>query len=224
MKFTRKHLSNTPLMALVVANLIPLWGVIFLEWDVFNIVLLYWAENIIVGFYNILRMAIVKEKHPVGHLEKLIAIPFFVLHYGGFTAGHGFCVLGIFKKGAHLELIQGEEWPCFLVFVQLLVNVIKQAYSVISVEMKFVLLALFISHGVSFVHNYLLKGEYLSAKVDDLMVRPYARIVVMHITVIAGAILSQLMGSPVVLLVVLVFLKTILDVKLHLREHKKMQN
>lgn len=33
---------------------------------------------------------------------------------------------------------------------------------------------LFLSHGVSFVHNYLLKGEYASANTQKLMTGPIA--------------------------------------------------
>ena len=85
------------------------------------------------------------------------------------------------------------------------------------------MLALFISHGVSFVQNYLLKGEYATAKPDKLMGNPYGRVVVMHITILIGGFLTMAIGSPAPLLIVLVGLKTILDVSLHNNEHKKAQ-
>jgi hypothetical protein len=43
----------------------------------------------------------------------------------------------------------------------------------------------------------------------------------MHIAILAGGFLVIAIGSPAPLLVVLVVLKTILDVNLHNREHKK---
>ena len=43
-------------VALVVANLIPLLGVLFLGWSVWNILIIYWLENGIVGFINVLKM------------------------------------------------------------------------------------------------------------------------------------------------------------------------
>jgi uncharacterized membrane protein AbrB (regulator of aidB expression) len=82
------------------------------------------------------------------------------------------------------------------------------------------LLALFVSHGISFVYHYFYKGEYVRAKVDYLMVQPYSRIMVMHVAIIAGGALSQAMGSPIGLLLILIILKTILDITLHLRQHK----
>ena len=42
--------------ALVVANLVPLFGVALLGWRLFPILLLYSLENAVIGFYNILRM------------------------------------------------------------------------------------------------------------------------------------------------------------------------
>jgi len=44
--------------------------------------------------------------------------------------------------------------------------------------------------------------------------------VVMHVAIIAGGFFSMAFGSPAALLFVLVVLKTIIDVELHLREHK----
>ena len=124
MKLPKKYLSNIPLLALTAANVVPLFGAIFWGWEAFNIVLLYWAENLAVGFYNILKIAFAKVPHPSAHLGKLFLIPFFTVHYGGFTAVHGVFVLALFKK-EEPSFSSGESWPCFLVFVQMLINVIR---------------------------------------------------------------------------------------------------
>lgn len=210
------------------ANMLPLWGVCFLKWDAFYIILLYWSENLAIGFYNILKIAAAKVEHPVEHLGKLFLIPFFVVHYGGFMAVHGFFVLAFAKMAEGPSVasppIGGKPWPCFFVFLQLLINVIRQMLLIIPPQMKLAILALFISHGVSFVYNYLLKGEYATAKPGELMGKPYSRVVVLHIALLAGGFLVLTIGSPVPLLIVLVIGKTILDVKMHLREHRKAKS
>ncbi len=225
MKLSKKDLTSIPVIVLVVANTLPLYGVCFLGWDVFYIVLLYWSENLAVGFYNILKIATAKVKHPIEHLGKLFLIPFFAVHYGGFMAVHGFFVLAFAKasEGTSPEVssIGKESWPCFFVFLQLLINVVRHMFSIIPTQMKLAILALFISHGVSFVYNYLLKGEYATARPGELMGKPYARVVVLHIAILAGGFLTMVIGSPVALLFVLVIGKIILDIKMHLREHKK---
>jgi len=220
MKFSKKDLTSISVIALVAANIVPLWGVCFLKWNAFYIILLYWSENLAVGFYNILKIATAKVQHPIEHIGKLFFIPFFVIHYGGFMAVHGLFVLGFAGK-TEGPLFSGKAWPCFFVFVQLLIGVIRQMFLAIPPHMKLAILALFISHGISFVYNYLLKGEYATAKTKDLMNQPYSRVVVLHIAIIAGGFLVMAIGSPVPLLFVLVAGKIILDVKMHLREHKK---
>lgn len=224
MKLPKNDFVNIPVIVLVVANILPLWGVLFLKWDAFYIILLYWSENLAVGFYNILKISAVRVKHPVEHLAKLFLIPFFTIHYGGFMAVHGFFILAFAQKaqeGISVPSIGRQTWPCFLVFIQLLINVIRQMFSIIPPQMKFAILALFVSHGVSFVYNYLLKGEYKTAKTKDLMNQPYARVVVLHIAILAGGFFTMMIGSPVALLFILVIGKIILDIKMHIREHKK---
>ncbi len=218
-KFSIKDSLSLPLIALLAANSVPLLGVIFLSWDVFSIVLLYWAENLAIGFYNVLKMAFVKVDHPKDHLRKLFNVPFFCVHFGGFTAAHGLFVLLIFKKGSG-EFMSENPWPCFFVFLQLLFNVIKQVYTIIPVDMKFALLGLFVSHGISFVYNYFFKGEYERETVSSLMGKPYARVVVLHVAVLVGGFLTLAMGEPAAILFVLVVLKTMLDVNFHLRERR----
>ena len=116
------------LVALITANLVPLGGVLFAGWDVSTIVLLYWTENLIVGFYNILRMATARVKNPAEHLGKFFMIPFFCVHYGGFCAVHGFFLLAFFKLGGGPGEAMSTGAPAWgpLIFLYLLVGVIAQ--------------------------------------------------------------------------------------------------
>jgi len=43
-------------IALILANLIPIVGVIWWDWDIFGVVALYWLENVMIGVFNILKM------------------------------------------------------------------------------------------------------------------------------------------------------------------------
>jgi len=220
MKSPWDYRRNLPLVALIAANTVPLCGVLFAGWDAFYIVLLYWSENLVVGFYNILKIAFLKVKQPTEHLGKLFVIPFFMVHFGGFTGIHGVFVLTMFEKGDD-SFMHRTSWPCFFAFIQVMLNVVKEAYSIMPVHMRLGLLALIASHGVSFVLNYLIKGEYATMNPGKLMAAPYARVVVMHVAIIAGGFLLAAIGSPLALLLVLVVLKTVIDVKLHQFEHRK---
>jgi hypothetical protein len=48
--------SSPTVMVLVLANLIPLYGVLAFGWETFPLLLLFWVENVIVGGFNVLKM------------------------------------------------------------------------------------------------------------------------------------------------------------------------
>ncbi|MBN1972029.1 MAG: hypothetical protein JW787_00200 [Sedimentisphaerales bacterium] len=214
--------TNVPLLALIAVNTIPLFGVIFFKWSIFYIVFLYWAENLAIGFYNVLKMLFVKVKHPAENLGKLFMIPFFMVHYGGFAAGHGFFIFHLFGKEHMVRFIHHREtWPCVFALLQKLINFLGDIMQTVPPGVRLAILSLFVSHGISFVYNFLMKGENSRTNLPILMFQPYVRVFVMHITVLIGGILLQVTGSPAALLLILVVLKTAIDVKLHNLEHKK---
>jgi len=208
------------LAALVLANLVPLAGVLWLGWDAGVVVLLYWAENLVVGAYTVLKLALVQVERPAQNFEKLINIPFFCIHFGGFTAVHGVLLMSFFGLGDGMrDLLPGHTWPGPLVFLQMLVSVVAELWSVRPPGMEWPLLALVVSHGVSFVQNFLLGREYAQLTVRKVMTQPYGRIVMLHVAIIAGGVFVLKLGSPLPLLIILVGFKIGLDLWLHRRSH-----
>jgi Family of unknown function (DUF6498) len=208
--------------ALISANLIPFAGIFLFGWDVKYIVLLYWIENLVVAFYNILKMLVLKTNKALGHAGKLFVIPFFCIHYGGFCAVHGFFLIHFFKIGTGSSPFDiGSPWLGPLVFLQLLFSVIAKIWASRPPEMIWAVIGLTISHGVSFMENYILGGEYKTSSLKKLMHQPYQRIVVMHIAILAGGIFVMQLNSPLPLLIILVILKTAVDLYLHRRSHKE---
>ncbi|NIA27398.1 MAG: hypothetical protein GWP02_05020 [Desulfobulbaceae bacterium] len=53
---TENMFSRPSAIILILANLVPLAGVLFLGWRVFDVIILYWAENVVIGVINVLRM------------------------------------------------------------------------------------------------------------------------------------------------------------------------
>src|SRR5581483_969371 len=92
-------------IALLLANVVPVFGVLFLHWEVFPLMFLFWSENVIVGAFNVLKMLANQPGSAVMWIGKFFFIPFFCIHYGMFTYVHGILVMGLF--GGNLNHMWG---------------------------------------------------------------------------------------------------------------------
>jgi uncharacterized protein DUF6498 len=192
---------------LLLANAAPLAGVLTHRWSVFAVVLLYWFENVIVGGFNVLRMLCASPRDGVLWLGKAFLIPFFIVHYGMFTYVHGVLVFSLFG---------GALGHGFSLTPALVAQALRQE------GVGYAALGLLFSHGVSFVHNYLAGGEYERVGLQQLMGQPYTRVIVLHLAVLFGGWLTLALGSPASVLVILIALKTGLDLRAHLAERRKL--
>ncbi|NND57658.1 MAG: hypothetical protein HKN57_10410 [Xanthomonadales bacterium] len=191
-------LGSASTLALIVANLVPVAGAIFLGWNLSDVMVLYWAESAVIGLFNIAKMIV------IGRWAAGFAVPFFIGHFGGFMAIHFLFVYTFFVKGpgdmnvgggslAEVGLLFASLWPA--------------------------LAALFASHAWSFFSNFMGRGEYRRRKVSDQMSEPYSRIIFMHMVLIFGGGLSMVIGQTAPVLVGVIALKVVFDVRAHLREH-----
>ena len=146
-------------IALLLANLVPVFGVLCLHWEVFPLMFLFWSENVIVGVFNVLKMLCADPGQPVIWAGKLFVIPFFCVHYGMFTFVHGIFVVALFGGG----LRHGRGFPTPETFWR-----IMQEY-----HLGWAVLGLAVSRAVSFATNYLGNGEYRRASLQQLMQQPY---------------------------------------------------
>jgi hypothetical protein len=231
--------STTSLVLLVAFNLLPLVGVLFWGWNVATLLVLYWVENGIVGILNVPKMLLasgpdepatqVVNVRGVGSVTvarsdstaKAALIPFFLVHYGIFWLVHGVFVFALplfFQAGSQgfgLDVLPpdfgGTSYD----------TVIDQAPS-LGPNVSAVVwgaIGLAISHTASFLINYVGRGEYRRVSAARQMFAPYGRLVILHLTILLGAFLSLAIGSPVGAVVVLVLLKTVVDLAFHVREH-----
>ena len=220
--------SKPSSIILVLANLIPLVGVVLYEWSVLEILLLYWTESVVIGLINVMRMIScqtdnilaglvqftagkeippeLQKNIPPGalHAIKAFIIPFFILHYGGFCYGHLMAVTGFFSTsgfqgGGSEALAQVWQWDFWIAVA-----------------------AIGASHLFSFFNNYIGKDEYKHTSLFLLMQRPYGRIVTMHLAIVIGAGFVMWLGSQLPILVILILVKMSMDLKLHQKERLKM--
>ena len=206
--------------ALMLANLVPLAGVLWLSWEVGDVVLLYWIENLVVGGFNMLRMLAVRWRDAAAWLGKLVLIPFFAVHYGCFAAVHGVLLTAMFRApGTGMPAaLDATNIDSAMMLVPLLIwGTLLHALT--ERTLAYAAATLILSHGVSFLVNYLGAGEYRSATLQDLMTRPYRRVILLHVVIIGSGFLLLLTGAPVAGLVLMVLVKIGFDVAAHRRDH-----
>lgn len=195
-----RALLRTPsVIALLIANLLPLYGVVALGWDLISLIMVYWLETGIIGFFAILNIALV-----TGPMA-LLLVPFFIVHFGGFMAGHLIFLIMLFSA----EQVAGfSRIPGFV------------RETIASKGLWFAVAGLFVSHATAFVVYVLIpwlravwRGTLNTRGVETgpIMVAPYGRIIIMHLTIIFGAILVTTFNNKLALLVLLVALKTATD-------------
>jgi hypothetical protein len=249
----RRTTESRSAIVLIVANLIPLVGVLFFGWSLLTILVLYWIENGIVGFWNVPRIILaqgsVKPGRPpqaAARLGPISAAPelgapagfarllgsgglqtagrvglaiFFVVHYGIFWRVHGIFVFDLpmflLSDGPGLLPGCGDEDP-----VGSLQPCGGPFGDIVWSNVWIAALALFLSHGASFLVNYIGAGEYITASPAGQMRAVYGRVVVLHITILGGAFAVAFLGAPVGALLILIVLKTAFDLGLHLRQHR----
>ena len=219
---------STPgaIAALVAVNLFPLIGVAFLGWSTYDLMLLYWFENGVIGLYAALKMLLTQGKEgsfrgPAGLVGKLFMVAFFSVHYGAFWSVHGFFVVTLFGPGGAFgsgpDPFMGGVLAGPLGFFA---GGLPIASRYVTGSLLTAAMGLVVSHGISFVGNVLQRGEDLRTAPNELMARPYTRVFVLHMTLIVGAFLVMGLGEPLAALMLFVLLKTGVDLAAHLRVHR----
>jgi hypothetical protein len=197
------------------SNLIPLAGVLYWQWDTFQLLMLYWMETAIAAFWTLMRLSQLSPAQ-CGTItvngQKKQATPrtlvgFFALHSGGFILVHLFFLLVMFST-EWLKTIHGPKDFLYGLFVA---NGVWIA-----------LIAMFISYWISFLvyrHSKAHGAPDRDDKTDavgEIVTTLYVRIFIMQAAIIFGAWISGRAGSLAPLLIVIV-LKTLIDLGAGLR-------
>jgi hypothetical protein len=191
-------LSRWESWTVVAGNLLPLLGIFYLGWDAATLVILYWAETAIVGLWLVVRLALATpaELTPVTPLV------------GGKPAEVGGLGLGLFVlvhagffMGIHMFMLSGiapGEWTRHLASPAAFI-----LGFIVPTGLWMPLAGLFVVRGVTTWHDI-----RAARPVTHLIAGFYARIVVMQFVILLGGMVALLAGSPLVLLVLIVLLKT----------------
>jgi len=229
-------------VALVLANIVPLVGVLLWQWSVSSIIILYWFENVVIGVVNVLRMLLASpasldlraiaparadltSTQTIAMNEALQRFNTPALRVGlkvffvPFFIVHyfGFCS----GHGIFVFSMFGDQDGYFSELSGLNpLGALARAFEIFWTPLALAAAALALSHAFSFVQNYLIGGEFRRFDLRRLMIMPYGRIVALHVTIILGGFATLLLGEPIWVVVILVVAKIAVDLKMHVSEHR----
>lgn len=201
-----RALNNTT-RSLLLANAMGGIAALLVGWSVPQLMLAYWLENLAIGLINIAKMIIVGTRStplakngetlsPSAHIAfTLFTVPFFIIHYGGFLAGHAVFIAVLFKVDF------SQITSVLLIFLPLLAH-----------------------HIYSLIVNFIGKKEYKGRMVMTQMFSPYARVVLLHIAILFGGGIAMIFNTGIVGAAILVIGKAALDAGLHIWSHSQKQN
>jgi hypothetical protein len=211
-------------LALVVANLLPVYGVLAWQWSALTLLVTLWADMVLVGVFSLLRFVFAYPLNWGVWLLKIIVLPFSVFFVVPFffvvfglsaliitfvgtpQAGHAFLSI-LFAPSRSADLLPIDQALQVLGFQ-------------VGPEALIVIGAFAASHLVSFLWNYLIRGECNRIGVVALFVLPIARLWLISTVMTVVFVAADRLAWPVWLLAGLVGIKTAFELFAHLREHQ----
>ncbi|MDP2357506.1 MAG: DUF6498-containing protein [Beijerinckiaceae bacterium] len=172
-------------------NLVPLAGVAFWGWSAFELIFLYWLENVVIGVRTLAMMLL--SARFWGVLPALTVGAFFTVHYGIFCLVHGVFVLAFFG-GA----IGSNTWSAVPVGPAITIG-----------------LAAIVTWQAGLLVLHVVRGDRSNPM--ELMGAPYPRIIALHLTIMLGGFMLMSLGWPYAGVVALALIKTVLDAGIALR-------
>jgi Family of unknown function (DUF6498) len=215
---TKKRLTQGD-WSLIIANLIPVAGVLFLNWNAKEVFLVYCLETIIIGLFTLLKMLItglVVKKDVWQNQGAVTKQPFwffmlfFLVHYGMFVAvqmGIFFGVSGIGDENGITFFNFFSKWPSLLT---------NEAYIMLGVFI--------VSYGFRLTTDFILTGDYKTSSLGYLMFQPYGRIFVQQVTVILGSMFLSFGAGKVFILIfalIKIFFEVFIDFDLLIKKAAK---
>jgi hypothetical protein len=241
----------TTAVGLVLANLVPLFGVLLFDWEVASLLFVYWLENIVAGVHTVLKIAQAPGLLPIPakgaspgptdeqrqslarpRVEVKINVPLLAgtIRMARAAARGGSASAGTLSSSpvqpnaiAKVLLI-----PIFIVHFGLFTLAHGVFLYVLLGRANFpwpqpliTHATLFVSQGVSSLRYFIGRGDLLRVSSVEQMQEPHGRVGIMHGTIMIGVLLFRAFNVPPIFLVVLILLKIGVDLAAHNRCHAR---
>ncbi len=216
-------LSRGSMIALVISNLVLMAIGLYYKLPLFDILLIYWSETVVIGFFTFLKMVIVqfykdpsqKMSFEANSAEAKIAgainvfsifIKLFLIVISVFIIS----IFSLFQLVLIVALFGTEEMQTSKEFPVQEFSTFLMGVSVI-----------FFSHTISFIFNFIRKKEFVFLKARRLIWIPFRRVLLLALVIISGAlILSQIKSDSVYVLIPYFIIKLIFDIFIDYLERK----
>lgn len=219
-------------IALVLANLVPILGVLFFHWNAFSVLMIYWFESLVIGVFNLARLvssgAVSREGvfSMLGMAAGIFLAAFFTVHYGLFLFVHLiFLMVGGSISGA-LPIQMGDPFsmiPAYFKFQGRLVQEFVSDPAAFFLSPLFGASLIVISTAFHFYSDFLRPRAYRFLSAAECMMEPYPRIVVMQVAIIFGFMLTAVLKWPAGIMAVFVLVKMASEVRLLNRAFQKRE-
>ena len=211
---------------LVLANLYPIYGVVFLGWNARFILYTYWCENLIIGLFTVLKM--LKTKIYLDNIQS--NNPNLNTNDVGESNNS--------KISSFIWVYCGASFLYYIVIAILTTESSETVLFNLPHQIIVPVCFIFLSHTFSYVVNFIIGAEYKKLSLDEEIKMPIRRLVIVHLTVTLGSLVIKGVGvvlmiimalffgltipqsaTGVVLMIIMVLAKIFLDIIAHLQEH-----
>lgn len=194
-----KNTGWTAWFPVVLANTVPVIGVVFRGWDGTQVLLAYWMETAVIGLFALPRMFMRNS------VASVVVFPFYLLVYAGFMAFHYTLIVELFEnRSLSLEMLPAHVRGPLLT-----------PWGLGTV------IGFLAGHGLSFVQE--ISGERAREiqTFEEAAAYPVYRIMAMQAILLLGGVAVKVFHTRIPLLLLLIGLKSLIDLKFGEREGKK---
>lgn len=193
-----KSADTDRMVGIMVASLLPLAGVIFFNWDLKSVMLIYWLESLISGAFVALKLYIRPPWHPGLLFARIFVLSFYLLFWLGFVVAHLLVILVLFHPGGPEAFEFPDRFEAFITMVFAEWMLLPAAI-------------LLLTYGWQFIRDWLLAAGWQRVSELRLLGGLLGRVIVIHIILVVGGYVVLTFGQPLILLFMLIAAKLGMD-------------
>ncbi len=188
-RFTPKS-DKQAILVILLHNFLPVLGAIFLGWNIADILIFLWIDNVVMGLFHALKIFMAgggkyKKGLKYGNLSSLISAAGFLFQWGAFCLVHG--VLSSILSLIILAAINNTAEDPFLI----------SDYDPTPLVVSFVALTVF--YMIDFLKNYMLNDAYKKARMTKMSKLPFGQMIVLHLAILAVGFVFGFVGIPIMI-------------------------